>query len=128
MRLSIDSNILDDTVLTLQSLAEFRHVTVRKRLAPPHIVASQYRALCALCRDPVPASIATLERALLAWDSKRFSFWDSMLLAAAASAGCEAIISEDMTPGAELDGLRVVGAFDPTGGIAPAMRDLLGLG
>jgi predicted nucleic acid-binding protein len=151
MRFSVDSNILvylvdardrmrqrsavsiiaalsrRDTVLTLQSLAEFRHVTIRKSIAAADVVAEQYARLRGLFPDPAPTSVATLDRALTAWTTRRFSFWDAMLLAAAAGAGCEALISEDMAPGAELDGVRVFEAFDPAGGIAPAVRDLLGL-
>jgi predicted nucleic acid-binding protein len=55
----------------------------------------------------------------------RFSFWDALLLATAEAGGCEAIISEDMHPGAMLGRVRVVPAFDGAGNISPEADALL---
>ena len=115
-------------ILTLQAVGEFLHVTVRKRITTPEHACARVDELLRAFPPPAAASVAALATARRFWMAHRFGFWDALLLATAASAGCAAIISEDMAPGAELDGLRVVGAFDPTGAIAPAVRDLLGLG
>lgn len=151
MRLSVDSNILVyvvdprdpirqasalaivtalsrcDSVLTLQALAEFPHVPVRKRIASPETVRAQHTELVNVFRTPAPSSLASLERAVLAWEAGRFAFWDAMLLAAAGAAGCEAVISADMHDGAALDRVRVIGAFDAQGSVSPAARAALGI-
>lgn len=59
----------------------------------------------------IAATPATLQFALQKARLGRFSFWDAMLLAAAEAAGCTAIISVDMAPGATLGRIRVVPAF-----------------
>jgi predicted nucleic acid-binding protein len=46
-----------------------------------------------------------------------FQFHDAVLLATAETAGCTAVISEDMHPGARLGRIQVVPAFDAAGGI-----------
>jgi predicted nucleic acid-binding protein len=39
------------------------------------------------------------------------SVWDSLIVGAAASAGCETLNSEDFSPGSTLAGMRVVNPF-----------------
>ena len=39
------------------------------------------------------------------------SYWDSAILAAARAMGCDAVYSEDMSPGQDYDGLRVIDPF-----------------
>jgi len=63
--------------------------------------------------------------ALQAAEAGRFQFYDALLLATARPAGCGVVISEEMADGAELDGLRVVGAFAPDGHISPGAEALL---
>lgn len=151
MRLSVDSNVLvygidgreaakreaantiideltrRDSVLTLQAIAEFMHVVVRKRIAPAQVAWGRVELLLRLFPAPVPASTAALRSARLGWLAGRFSLWDSLLLATAATAGCEAVISEDMHDGATLDGVRVIAAFDAAGAVSPDARAALGL-
>jgi predicted nucleic acid-binding protein len=62
---------------------------------------------------------------MLESEQKRFSFWDALLLASAGEAGCEAVISEDMRPGAMFGGVRIIPAFDKAGGISPEADALL---
>ena len=37
----------------------------------------------------------------------QLAFWDSLILAAAASAGCSAVYSEDLNPGQSILGMKV---------------------
>ena len=151
MRLSVDSNILvylvdgrsparqasaleivrmlsvADSRVTLQALAEFRLVSIRKRMVTADEARTRHARLLELFGAPLAASLASLERAARAWEAGRFSFWDAMLLAAAGAGGCHAVISEDMHDGAELDGVRVIGAFDDRGGVSEAARSALGI-
>ncbi len=69
-----------------------------------------------------PGALASALDAALAG---RFQFYDALLLATAGEAGCVAMISEDMADGAALNGVRVVAAFDPQGGIGPGALELL---
>lgn len=151
MRLSVDSNILvylvdrrnparqasaleiirglgtADSRLTLQALAEFRLVSVRKRIVTADEARTRHARLLELFGAPISASLGSMERAVLAWESGRFSFWDAMLLAAAGAAGCDAVISEDMHDGAVLDSVRVIAAFDAEGGVSRAARAALAI-
>ncbi len=118
---------LTQSVLTLQSLAEFHYAALRKRLAPREVIADQYRQLRTLFGEPVPSSVTAMERALVAWSAGRFGFWDAVMLATASEYGCDAMISEDMADGAVLDRVRVIAAFDAAGAVSPGARAALGL-
>lgn len=43
-------------------------------------------------------------------------YWDALLLAAAAQTGCSFLLSEDMQPGRQIDGVRIVNPFSTTPG------------
>lgn len=98
-------------VLTLQALGEFFHVASRKGFVTRAEAAAQVRRWLVVFPTPPGASVAALEAALAASATGRFGYWDALLLATAAEAGCAAVISEDMAPGATLGGVRVVPAF-----------------
>jgi predicted nucleic acid-binding protein len=49
-----------------------------------------------------------------AWDEQArwgFSFWDSLIVAAARAQGCSLLLTEDLSHGQDLDGVRVVSPF-----------------
>ncbi len=112
-------------VLLPQALAEFFHVVVRKRILPQAAAAAQvedWMALFTVVGGPGAAALRTAIDAALAG---RFQLFDALFLATAAEAGCTAAISEDMADGADLNGVRVVGAFDQAGNVSPAAHALL---
>jgi predicted nucleic acid-binding protein len=111
-------------VLTLQALGEFFFAATRKGMATRSAAAAQVRRWSILFPSPVAASATALEAAMNASVEGRFSYWDALLLATAAEAGCGAAISEDMAAGAVLGSIRVVPAF-ADGGVSPAARALL---
>jgi predicted nucleic acid-binding protein len=39
-------------------------------------------------------------------------FWDSLIVAAAQDAGCDSLLTEDLTHGMQLDGLVVASPFE----------------
>lgn len=114
-----------DCVLVPQSLAEFFHAVTRKRLAPYKDAVDQVRDWIDLFSITPGTSPAALLIAIDAAISGRFQFYDALLLATAREAGCRAVVSEDMASGAELDGLRVVPAFNKQGGIGAEALSLL---
>jgi predicted nucleic acid-binding protein len=59
--------------------------------------------------------------------SGRASYWDALLVATAAEAGCVAIITEDLADGAAVGDVRIRHPFAASGGIADPVRRLLGL-
>lgn len=121
----IESAAALNCVLLPQALAEFFHVVVRKRILPQAAAAAQvedWMALFTVVGGPGAAALRTAIDAALAG---RFQLFDALFLATAAEAGCTAAISEDMADGADLNGVRVVGAFDQAGNVSPAAHALL---
>lgn len=134
MRFSLDSNILvyaaaddagekhrrakrivarsaeADCVLTLQSLGEFAHVAVHKRIVDRSEVAAQVQDWLTIFITAA-AGIRDVHRALEFHEIGRLSYWDALLVSTAASAGCAVLLSEDMQDGAELCGVKVHNPF-----------------
>ena len=57
----------------------------------------------------------------------RASYWDALLIATAAEAGCTLILTEDLQDGTKLAGVEIHNPFDPGGGLTARARRLLGL-
>ena len=55
------------------------------------------------------------------------SYWDALLFAAAAEAGCTAIVTEDLSDGELLKGVRVVHPFAAEDELPDQVRSLLGM-
>ena len=64
-----------------------------------------------LAWSPVRVNAELLERAWLIQDRFKLSFWDSLIVAAAKSASCGYLLTEDLQDGQEFDGLRVLSPF-----------------
>ena len=115
-----------DCWLTLQALSEFYAVVTRKRLMPAAEAAAQVNDW--LSFFPAVAVSANAVRAALADAvAGRASYWDALLVATAAEAGCAVILTEDMADGAVLGGVEIHNPFDPGGGLTARARRLLGL-
>jgi predicted nucleic acid-binding protein len=61
----------------------------------------------------VPASAALYHRALDVRARWQFSFYDSLIVAAALAAGCNRLISEDMQHGQRIESLSIHNPFKP---------------
>jgi predicted nucleic acid-binding protein len=115
---------LGNCVLTLQAASEFYAATTAKQKIPPADAA-------ALAEDwltafPVAAAGQSAVRlALRMAASGRASYWDALLIATAAEAGCTAILTEDLADGATLFGVRIVHPFD-SATLSATARRLLG--
>jgi predicted nucleic acid-binding protein len=57
----------------------------------------------------------------------RASYWDALLVATAAEAGCELILSEDMADGTRLSGVEIHNPFGAASGLTARTRALLDL-
>jgi predicted nucleic acid-binding protein len=97
-------------VLSAQVLQEF-YVNVTRKIKSPlpkksaRAVVSNYEIWC------VDTSCADLNLALRIEDEARLSFWDALIVAAAAKAGAESILSEDLNAGQAIAGIRIKNPF-----------------
>ena len=99
------------SVLLLQTLGEFSHVTIRKMGMPINEVRSVIQAWQAVFSIH-PAEGDDLLSALAAVETHHLAFWDAMLWAAAKRIGVRYLMTEDMQDGRMLDGVRFVNPFD----------------
>lgn len=97
--------------LSFQVLQEL-YATLTRKLAPQFDVQEAR----ALVRDlaawqPVAADFALLERAWRLESRYSLSWWDAMIVAAAQSAGCRALLTEDLQHGQMFGAVRVIDPF-----------------
>lgn len=101
-----------DLAVSVQVLQEFYVQVTRsgRTGALSHSEAVEFIAL--LLRYPVQAmTLDVFDAALEVRERYGLSYWDSAILAAARACGCEAVYSEDLNPGQDYDGLRVIDPF-----------------
>jgi len=96
--------------LMLQAVSEFYAVVTRKRMMPPPAAAQVARDLIELFRT-VAVSASAVDSALTIAASGRASYWDALLVATAAEAGCSIILTEDLADGTLLLGVTVLNPF-----------------
>jgi predicted nucleic acid-binding protein len=100
------------SVLLLQTLAEFSHVTIREMGMPVVAVRSVVDAWRAVL--PVHAAEESdLSSALAAVEAHRIAFWDAMLWGTARRIGVRYLLTEDLQDGRVLDVVRFINPFDP---------------
>jgi predicted nucleic acid-binding protein len=112
-----------DCWLTVQAISELYATATRKKLAP----AADAAALAADWLDLLPAAAASpdaVRTALALAGAGRARYWDALLVATAAEAGCTEILTKDLSDGATLQGLRIINPFSGSELAEPA-RGLL---
>ncbi len=109
-----------DCWLTLQAVSEFYAAVTRKGLVPPSEAAAQASDWLELF-PTVSASSAAVRNALAAATSGRAAYWDALLLTSAAGGGCAAVLTEDLSDGAILEGVRIIHPFAGDALSAPAV-------
>lgn len=114
----IDRAVLLDCWLTLQSISEFYYAVTRKRVVAIEDARDQATDWMDMFHTAAP-SIHAVRSALTISASGRASYWDALLVATAAEAGCTAILTEDLADGSSLAGVRVINPFDGAA-LAPA--------
>lgn len=99
-----------DTVLSLQALAEFTFVGIRKLGLSPQQVLTRVNAWMTLFQV-VHATETILPQAIQAVADHRLSFWDAMLWATVQQAGVTILFSEDLQHDRVLGGVRMINPF-----------------
>jgi len=96
-------------VISTQVMQEFYVATTRKLGVAP--LAAKRVVQTFGIFEIVQTSPDLIERAIDCSILDRVSFWDALIAAAAASAGCAVLYSEDFNPGQVIQGVRVENPF-----------------
>ena len=97
-------------VLSVQVLQEF-YVNVTRKITCPisresaRLVVSSYATWCI---DTTPAEVSTAFRIE---DEAQIGFWDALIVASALKGGASQILSEDLSAGQMIAGIRIVNPF-----------------
>lgn len=98
-------------VISTQVLQEF-FVTVTRKLARPLPARDAEAALRGLMElSVVQVDPELILAAAVSSRRDRISFWDALVLAAAAASGCEEVLSEDLQHGQSFGGVRISNPF-----------------
>jgi predicted nucleic acid-binding protein len=114
-----------DCPLALQAVGEF-YVAATTKLRLEAKDAARYAELLIVSFETFAHSKTAVQAAMNEASKGRFSFWDGLLLASAAEAGCTHILSEGMADGARFGSVVIVNPFSGKGISAPA-KDLLAI-
>jgi len=97
--------------LSIQVLQEY-YVAVTRKLDPPRTLDEAREDVLSLrAWDPVVIDEGLLEDGWAVQDRYGFSWWDALIVAAAARSGSRWLLSEDFQDGQEIFGLKVVSPF-----------------
>jgi predicted nucleic acid-binding protein len=96
-------------VISSQVLQEYSSVALTKLKQDHAIVLRQLVLLESF--DVVLMKPALIRRAIEVRSSYNISFWDSCIISAAESVGCDSIFSEDLNAGQYYSGIKVVNPF-----------------
>jgi len=97
--------------LSVQVLHEY-YVTVTRNLQPGLPADEARRDVGDLLRwNPLALDERLLESAWALEDQHGLSFWDALIVAAAARSGCAHLLTEDLADGRHLGGVEVVNPF-----------------
>lgn len=96
---------------SVQVLGEF-YVTVTRKLAGRVSETEVLQGLDRLGQHPiVPIDTALVRHAVKISRVSQISYWDGLIVAAAAQAGCGLLLTEDLNDGQEIDSVRVENPF-----------------
>lgn len=94
-----------DGVISTQVLQEFFVAVTRKLGVSPLAAKGVMKTFDVF--EIVQVSPSLIQEAVDCSVLNQLSFWDSLILAAAASAGCTTVISEDMSAGQQVLGVKI---------------------
>lgn len=98
--------------ISFQVVQECLNTFLRKAEVPlDEAGARAYLEAVLLPLMQVPATPALYQRALDVRQRWRFSFYDSLIVAAALSAGCRRLLTEDLQHGQRVEGLTIENPF-----------------
>ena len=95
--------------VSFQVLNEFYVNAVRLKLDARDDARAEIRDL--LTWNPVVVDATVIERGWKLQDRYQLAFWDSLIVAAAKTASCGFLLTEDLQDGQKLDGVEVVNPF-----------------
>ena len=95
--------------VSYQVLQEFYAQAVRKSPRQAEAARAEVRDLFAW--NPIAVDEAVIETAWGLQERYSLSFWDALIAAAAHALGCTFLLTEDLSHGQLLDGVRVVDPF-----------------
>ena len=98
-------------VISIQVLQEYANIALTKLMQDAAVVLRQL-TLLEVFRIIAPSS-AMVRRMIEIRSAYRISFWDSGIVAAAETAGCNGILSEDLNTGQFYAGVKVTNPFAP---------------
>ena len=101
-----------DLVFSVQVLQEFYVQATRPTRTDP-LTHEEATALIQywLRHRIIPITVQVMQDALDIKKRYQTSYWDAAILAAAASAGCSDLLSEDLNPGQSYNTVRVINPF-----------------
>lgn len=100
-----------ELVLSAQVLSEFYAVSTR-RLPIPLSEEAAAALVEELARLPTVAVDLNLVRDGIRWSREaQLSYWDGLILAAARRGGCHTLLTEDLSHGATIAGVRIENPF-----------------
>lgn len=113
--------------LSFQVLQEL-YATLTRKLQPAFDLGEAQQIVRDLVVwQPVTVDVGILESAWVLQERSRLSWWDALIVAAAQSCGCVAILTEDLQDGQSLGPVRVVNPFSDMRRTAESLlRDLVG--
>ncbi len=112
-----------ETFLPVQSLGELFRVLVRKAKISPRLARTtilRYRDTYSAIETSTSVFLSATDLAV----DHQIGIWDSVILSAAAEAGCRLLLSEDLQDGFIWSGVTVVNPFAQTR--HPLLTELLG--
>jgi len=100
--------------LSVQVLQEFYANVLRKWPSVKDQARAEIENLSSW--NPVPMDYEILGRGWQLQDRFQLSFWDSLIVAAAKSSTCNYLLTEDLQPGQDFDGVTILNPFvtDPS--------------
>lgn len=98
-------------MISIQVLNEFVNVSRRKLAREWAEIERQIEVLRALVDPPVALTLDLHEAAVAHARDRGFAFYDALIVAAANSAGCTILYSEDMHDGQRILGLIIRNPF-----------------
>jgi predicted nucleic acid-binding protein len=106
-----DAGITGEGVISVQVLGEFFNAIVLKRKLLSAAEVEKLLQAYAAVMTVLLLEYVLVERAVKIHQRYQTSYWDSLIIAAAADHGCSEILSEDLSDGQIYDGVRVVNPF-----------------
>ena len=102
----------DDCVLSVQVLNEFIAQATRPSRPNRLPIELALRYVLSWRRFPIQTiDLKLFDEATSLFSKRGFTFWDSMIVAAARAQGCDTLYTEDKQDGRIVDGLRIVNPF-----------------